>query len=211
MIGGLIMVHGDDKGLRLPPRVAPIQVVIVPIMRGAERDAVLAYADRLQEMLSARFRVRLDARPEFTPGYKYNDWEMRGVPLRIEVGPRDVAQGAVVMARRDTGDKAPVMLGDVVDAVATWLDDIQAHLLEEARQRLAERTVAVSDYREAAQHGYRGFFTGDWCGQESCAEQLKADTGMTIRCLPLDAKPRSGRCVVCQGEASERMVFARAY
>ncbi|MCY0879797.1 MAG: proline--tRNA ligase [Firmicutes bacterium] len=211
MIGGLIMVHGDDKGLRLPPRVAPIQVVIVPIMRGAERETVLAYATRLKDLLEVKFRVRLDARPEFTPGYKYNDWEMRGVPLRIEVGPRDVANGSVVLARRDTGAKATVSWDAVESTVEGWLDEIQRHLFEEARQRLSERTVAVTDYREAARYGYRGFFTGDWCGQEACADQIKAETGMTIRCLPLDAHPMTGRCVVCQEDASERMVFARAY
>ncbi len=211
MIGGLIMVHGDDKGLRLPPRVAPIQVVIVPIARGPEQDRVLAYARALYERLRPLVRARLDDRPEFTPGYKYNDWEMRGVPLRIEVGPKDLANQAMVLARRDTGDKTSISESGFEEVVTNLLEDIQSTLFQQARAHLEEHTVRVETYRNAEKYGYRGFFEGDWCGDEACADQLKADTGMTIRCLPLDKKPQGDSCVVCGGPSKERMLFARAY
>ncbi|NMP21825.1 proline--tRNA ligase [Sulfobacillus harzensis] len=214
MIGGLIMVHGDDKGLRLPPRVAPVQVVIVPIARGTdeEQQQVLAYARLLKDRLAgAQVRVRLDDRPEFTPGYKYNDWEMRGVPLRIEVGPKDLAKQGMVLCRRDTGEKTAVSEAGFESAVTAMLDAIQQSLLQQALEHQQAHTVAVENYREAEKYGHRGFFEGDWCGSEACADQLKANTGMTIRCLPLDRTPEGTGCVVCGQPSQERMLFARAY
>lgn len=211
MIGGLIMVHGDDKGLRLPPRVAPIQVVIVPIARGADGERVLQYARDLESRLSDRFRVRLDDRGEFTPGYKYNDWEMRGVPLRIEVGPRDMGSESMVIARRDTGEKESIPLAGFEAVVADRLDAIQENLFAQAVEFRRTHTIAVETYRQTEEYGHRGFFEGDWCASEDCAVKLKSETGMTIRCLPLGSDPVGSGCVVCGGPARERMLFARAY
>ena len=211
MIGGLIMAHGDDKGLRLPPRVAPVQVVVVPIARGPEADRVLVYARDIAERLKPAFRVRLDDRPEYTPGYKYNDWEMRGVPLRIEVGPKDLANHAMVMARRDTGDKQVVARDGFEAAVAGLLKDIQGTLFQQALAYQEGHTVRIENYQDAEEYGYRGFFEGDWCGQECCADVIKEATGMTIRCLPLDAEPLHTGCVVCHQPSLERMLVARAY
>lgn len=211
MIGGLIMVHGDDKGLRIPPRVAPLQVVIVPITRGADGDRVLSYARQIDERLKPRFRVRLDDRAEYTPGFKYNDWEMRGVPLRIEVGPRDLANQAMVLARRDTGEKETVSWDGLEGTVDDRLAAIQSNLFAQAVQNQQRHRRAVQHYRDVENYGYRGLFDGDWCGRESCAETLKADTGMTIRCLPLDGQVVQAGCVVCGQRASAHIVFARAY
>lgn len=212
MIGGLIMVHGDDKGLRLPPRVAPIQVVIVPIGRGADIDRVVGAAqDIKQELVGQDIRVRVDDRDEYTPGYKYNDWEMRGVPVRVEIGPRDLAADQVVVARRDTGAKVTVPRVELAQAVLSLLDEIQAELYRQAKEFRDQSTRRVENYRQMEEHGFRGFFVGDWCEDEACADRLKTETGMTIRCLPLHERPENTGCVVCGGESRQRALFARAY
>ena len=210
MIGGLIMVHGDDKGLRLPPRVAPVQIAIVPIARGGDGAGVLNYARELEAALKPSYRVRLDDRPEYTPGYKYNDWEMRGVPLRIEVGQRDLKNRAMVFARRDTGDKTTVSRDGFEREVASVLESIQARLFEQATEYRESHRHMIEKLRDAEEYGYRGFFEGGWCGQDGCADTVKAETGMTIRCLPFEGQAR-GACVVCSQPATEHMLLARAY
>ncbi|MCY0907213.1 proline--tRNA ligase [Sulfobacillus sp. hq2] len=211
LIGAVIMVHGDDKGLRLPPKIAPIQVVIVPIGKGAEREAVVAHAKALEAQLANAFRVKLDDRDEFTPGYKFNDWEMRGVPLRVELGPKDLAKQQVVLARRDTGEKLSVSESQLVETVQHLLDAIQSELFRQALEFRESHTMSVESYQEMAQNGYRGFFRGDWCGSETCADHLKAETGMTIRCLPFNEEPVTGHCIVCGQTSRYRALFARAY
>ncbi|MBX5466672.1 MAG: proline--tRNA ligase [Firmicutes bacterium] len=212
LIGGLIMVHGDDRGLRLPPKVAPIQVVVVPIARGHERDAVLEYAHKVVAAAQPLARVHLDDRPEWTPGYKFNDWEMRGVPVRFEVGPRDREQGTVVVARRDTGTKTTWAWTEVAHALPALLESVQQELYRQAREFLEAHSYAVTTVAEMAALGYRGFFWANWCGDEACADRLKQETGITIRCLPLDARPEPGLgCLMCGGPASHRAVLARAY
>jgi prolyl-tRNA synthetase len=211
MIGALIMVHGDDKGLRLPPRVAPVQVVIVPIGRGAERAVVVEHARRLEEKLRAVCRVKLDDRDEFTPGYKFNDWEMRGVPLRIEVGPKDMAKHQVVVARRDTGEKISVPDDTLATQMPQMLEAVQDELFRQALEFQQTHTVSVESILQTEQYGYRGFFKADWCGSEACAVQLKADTGMTIRCLPFNETPVTDHCIVCGQPSQHRALIARAY
>jgi len=211
MIGGLIMVHGDDKGLRLPPKVAPLQVVIVPIARGQETARVLAAAGELANRLAASYRVKLDDRPEHTPGYKFNDWEMRGVPLRIELGPRDLDKGQAVLVRRDTGEKIAVAQTEILTRVGQELDAIQRNLYQQAVEFREKSTRVIETYRQTEEYGYRGFFLADWCSKESCAEQLKAETGLTIRCIPLGSQPTSSHCVVCGQPPDKRVLLARAY
>ncbi|MCL5971848.1 MAG: proline--tRNA ligase [Firmicutes bacterium] len=211
LIGALIMVHGDDKGLRIPPRVAPIQIVIVPIGRGNDREQVTRYAKTLAKTLSASFRVKLDDRDEFTPGYKFNDWEMRGVPVRIEIGPRDLAQQQVIVARRDTGEKIAVSEATLQEALTQLMVQVQDTLLQQARQYQHENTFAVENFQEMAHHNFRGFFMGDWCGQETCADQLKQETSVTIRCLPFDTELAGTGCIVCGRPGQHRALFARAY
>lgn len=211
MIGGMIMVHGDDRGLRIPPRVAPVQAIIVPIGRGAAGAAVLEYARKLTERLKAVCRVHIDDRDEHTPGYKFNDWEMRGVPVRIEVGPRDLEKGQVVLARRDTGEKITVPDDGLERVIPQILDQIQQELLRQASKFREDHTYPIVKYHEMEHYGYRGFFLGDWCESEECANRMKEETGITIRCLPLDLEPEGTGCVVCGQPGLHRALLARAY
>ncbi len=211
MIGALIMVHGDDKGLRMPPRVAPIQVIIVPIGRGAERDAVVRHAKTLQAQLQSVCRVKIDDRDEYTPGYKFNDWEMRGVPLRLEVGPKDMAQQRVMLCRRDTGEKLAVEESEVSATIPKVLEDIQTTLFRQAQDYRNQHTHAIQNYQEMAQYDHRGFFLGDWCADEQCADRLKQETAVTIRCLPLEANLSGNGCIVCGRPGVRRALFGRAY
>lgn len=212
MIGGLIMVHGDDRGLRMPPRIAPIQVVIVPIGRGNDGDEVIAHARALAETLGKSIRVRLDDRPEYTPGYKFNDWEMRGVPLRVEIGPRDIKAGQMVVARRDTGQKITVPVDEAAEhTLLDLLEDVQQELFRQAQNFNTEHSRTVTEYSSIQELGSRGFFRGGWCADEGCAERLKNETGMTIRCLPLKPESDEPQCVVCGRPSRHQIIFARAY
>ncbi len=211
LLGALIMVHGDDRGLRLPPRVAPIQVVIVPIGKGGERAQIVEYCHALKKRLDPSTRVMVDDRDEFTPGYKFNDWEMRGVPLRLEVGPRDVAAGQVMASRRDGGAKFAIVSSELERAVSVVLDEIQHSLYAQALANLKAGSWEITDYQEALARDRRGFFYGDWCGEEACAAHLQEETSMTIRCLPLGLSPALTGCAVCHQPSRHRVVFARAY
>ncbi len=214
IIGALIMVHGDDRGLVLPPKVAPIQVVIVPIAPQKERERVLAEARALQRELEEHLRTHLDDRDEYTPGWKFNEWEMRGVPLRIEIGPRDIERGQVVLVRRDGGAKTPVSRSGLVDVVKGFLDDIQKSRWQKAKQFMEEntRTAGSVDELKAIMEDKRGFVLGGWCGEGSCEDAVKEETGATIRCIPL-AEPgwKGEKCICCGGHASHTVYFARAY
>jgi prolyl-tRNA synthetase len=213
-IGAIIMVHGDDKGLILPPRLAPYQVVIVPIYKSDdERAQMLAEADRLAQELGG-FRVYIDRREEVTPGYKFNDWEMRGVPLRLEIGPRDVAQGTVVLARRDVPGregKLTVPRPGLSERVGTLLEDIQAALYRRALAFRKEHTFEPVDYPELQESVERGFALAWWCGSPACEARVKEETRATTRCIPFDQPGGVGRCVVCGLPADRKVIFARAY
>jgi prolyl-tRNA synthetase len=213
-IGAIIMVHGDDKGLILPPRLAPYQVVIVPIYKSDdERAQMLAEADRLAQELGG-FRVYIDRREEVTPGYKFNDWEMRGVPLRLEIGPRDVAQGTVVLARRDVPGregKLTVPRAGLSERVGTLLEDIQAALYRRALAFRKEHTFEPVDYPELQEAVERGFALAWWCGSPACEARVKEETRATTRCIPFDQPGGVGRCVVCGLPADRKVIFARAY
>ncbi len=208
LIGALIMVHGDNRGLRLPPAVAPVQVVVVPIAAGKQRDVVLEAARVAGQELSA-WRVRVDDRPEYTPGWKFNDWEMRGVPLRVEIGPRDLAQGQVVLVRRDTGEKVVVPRNQLTLRVQALLEDIQQGLFEQARRFRDASTYAVERWTEILDQGGRGFFLAGWCGNQACEDRVQDETGATLRVLREDAPDRP--CLVCGQPGRHLAVFARAY
>jgi prolyl-tRNA synthetase len=215
LVGGVVMAHGDDRGLRLPPRVAPHQVVVVPIYREDERADVLGAATALaDELRTARLRVRVDDRPEHRPGFKFNEWELKGVPLRVEVGRRDLAVGTVTVARRDTGDKLQIQLPRAAEAIGELLDDVQRSLFDSARDELMRRTLRepsgfdemIAYLRDAA-----GFVVAPWCGRGECEARVKADSSATIRLLPLDEPPQSGLCVCCGLPAATVAVWAQAY
>src|SRR5215469_4029899 len=225
VVGALIMVHGDDQGLILPPRLAPYQIVIVPIFRSSEeKGKVLENADQLRRQLNdAGIRVKLDEREGLSPGFKFNDWEMRGIPLRLELGPKDVAKGSVVLARRDQPGKegkAFVPQQGIDAAVAQLLEQVQKSLYTRALEFRRTNTIEPADYTEFKQAVDKGFAFSWWCGGGACEERIKEETKATMRCIPLDQglegtvsaqAPASGKCVCCGQGASERAIFARAY
>ena len=212
LIGAMIMVHGDDRGLVLPPKVAPIQAVIIPIYFGdAVDDVRRAVQDAAGTLRAAGIRVHVDDRDEVTPGFKFHDWELRGVPLRLELGPRDLRNGRVVAVRRDTGSKEDVPLDGVAGHIAGMLGTIQQDMLESARQQAARLTGRVDDYdefRRAAEVG--GFLSAPWCGNDVCEGTIKEDTGAEVRLIQAD-DPEEGTCMVCGNASRTRALFARGY
>jgi prolyl-tRNA synthetase len=214
-IGAIIMTHGDDQGLMLPPRLAPIQAVIVPIFRDdAEQSLVMPVVERLKKELGETIRLHVDTRTGMTPGFKYNDWEMRGVPLRIEVGPKDVEKNSVAIARRDRPGKAGksfVSQDGLVQTVTEVLKDIQASMLARATAFRDEHIFEVNDYNELTEAVQKGWALAWWCGSPDCETKVKEDTKATTRCIPLDQPVGSGHCAICGAPAPEKIYFARAY
>ncbi len=212
MIGAIVMVHGDDQGLMLPPRLAPIQAVLVPIWKNeAERTQVLEVAHRVKSILEG-VRFRLDDREGYTPGWKFNDWEMRGVPLRLELGPRDAAANQVTLVRRDLqGVREAVPLEGLRERVLSLLDEVQKSLFERALRFREEHTHYPDDYGGLVEAVEDGFAWAWWCGSAECETKVKEETKATIRNIPLNQPGGSGRCVVCGALAREQAVFARAY
>ena len=216
MIGALVMVHGDDSGLRFPPRIAPLQAVIVPISLGNWKEDVLPAAQQIErELTQAGLRVRLDAREEFTPGWKFSDWEMRGVPLRVEIGPKDIRENRAVLVRRDIRKKEFVGLDALAARAAAALSEIQASLFEQALKFQRDNTHEVGDYSQFKDviENRRGFIKAWWCGDEACEDRIKEETMATIRVLPLEKGPgiRPGPCVLCGRAGAELAYFARSY
>jgi prolyl-tRNA synthetase len=214
LIGGLIMTHGDDSGLILPPKVAPYQVVIVPIARGNWQETVLPKARELQATLvAAGVRVMLDDRDAYTPGWKFAEWELRGVPLRIEIGPKDIEKSAVMVARRDTREKTSLPMDGIATAVTGLLDTIQQALYDRALKFREEHTQRVSTYDQFKQvmEGRPGFVIAAWCGSAECEAQIKAETQATVRNIPFGSARVAGTCIKCGGESSVEAWFAKAY
>ncbi|MEX2355902.1 MAG: proline--tRNA ligase [Thermaerobacterales bacterium] len=215
VIGGLIMVHGDTRGLVLPPRVAPYQAVIVPIAPARVREKVLAAAENVRERLAAAgVRVQLDDRAEHSPGWKFNEWELRGVPLRLELGPRDLDAGQLVMVRRDTGAKVSIPDSELETAVTNDLAVMQDEMLARARQTLADHTFPVTtmDELKSLAADRRGFAAAGWCGAAGCETAVKESTGATIRCIPINGEPAAGStCIHCGEPALHQVYLARAY
>ncbi len=215
MIGAMIMVHGDDKGLVLPPRIAPVQAVIVPIpYKGADAELIAAKSKELYEKLRVKgIEVVLDDRTEYTPGWKFNEWELKGVPVRIEIGPRDVRQKQAVLVRRDTAEKAAVKEEQIVDAVERLLEEIQNNLYSKAKKMLEEQITTVKTYEEFKKvlTGKGGFIRASWCGNRNCEEKIKDETGATIRTVPFEKEKVFADCLHCGGKAEEVVYFARAY
>jgi len=216
MIGALIMTHGDDSGLVLPPKVAPYQVVIVPIppRKGDWSEAVLPKArEVLATLRGAGIRAHLDDRDTQQPGFKYSDWEMRGVPLRLELGPKDIEKDQCVLVRRDTREKAFIPLAGTTARIKELLDSIQTNLLARARTFVAENTTRVSSWDEFRQvmAGRRGFIIAGWCGDADCEAKIKAETKATVRVIPLEGEKRAGSCVRCGRPSPQEVYFAQAY
>ncbi len=215
LIGAMVMVHGDDKGLIIPPKVAPVQVVIVPIpYKGAEPAAIAAKAKEIAEMLKVKdVSVVLDDREEYTPGWKFNQWELKGVPIRIEIGPRDLKQEQVVMVRRDTGQKTAVKEKGIPATVEKLLQEIQDNLFAKAKALLEEKTSTVQSYEEFKKVicDKGGFVRAAWCGSADCEAKIKDETGATIRVRPFQKEESTMNCVYCGQKAKELVYFARSY
>jgi prolyl-tRNA synthetase len=214
LIGGVIMTHGDDRGLILPPRVAPYQVVIVPIARGNWQETVLPRAREIQrELVSAGIRVKLDETEANTPGWKFSEWEMRGVPLRLEIGPKDIEKSQVLLARRDTREKLPTAMEGLAETVTRLLAGIQQSLYDRALRFREEHTQRVSSYDEfkAVMEGRPGFVVAGWCGSEECEAQIKAETQATLRNIPFTGADVTGTCVKCGSPSTGEAWFAKAY
>ncbi|MEQ1871743.1 MAG: proline--tRNA ligase [Vicinamibacterales bacterium] len=214
LVGALIMTHGDDSGLVLPPAVAPYQVVIIPIGRENWRETVLPRAKEIQaELAAAGIRVTLDERDE-RPGWKFSEWELRGVPLRLEIGLKDIEKSHVMIARRDTREKMAVPMEGVAPRLRALLDEIQSGLLARAIAFRDEHTQSASTYDEFKQlmdGGRPGFVVAPWCGAADCEAQIKTDTQATIRNMPLDGEAPAGGCVRCGSAAVTSAWFAKSY
>jgi prolyl-tRNA synthetase len=215
MVGAVVMVHGDDQGLVLPPKLAPIQVVVVPIWKDdGQRAEVLEAVAQIEAMLRDKVHLHVDDRAEYSPGWKFNEWELRGVPLRIEIGPRDVKKEQVTLARRDIPGhegKTAAPLDGLIGTVQEMLATVQADLYQRAVKFREERTYEPKDYVEFSEAVTEGFAYSWWCGDAGCEAQIKEDTKATIRCIPMEQEPGKGKCIHCGEEANERVIFARAY
>ena len=213
LIGAIVMVHGDERGLKLPPKVAPIQLIIVPIMFDKTKKEVLDKAETLNSILSKDFRVEIDARDEYKPGWKFNEWEMRGVPLRLEIGPRDMAKEQVVLVRRDTGEKQIVKEEILKKTVNDLLIKIQENLFNQAKKFLQKNIREASDYSEFKKiiEDKKGIIKTYWCGNRECEDKIKEETKASIRCIPFEENKASGKCIYCGKKTSTLVYFARAY
>ncbi|MGD6957488.1 proline--tRNA ligase [Rossellomorea aquimaris] len=210
IIGAMIMVHGDDRGLVVPPRIAPTQLMIVPIAQ--HKEGVLDFAYNLKSQLAGIARVDIDASDK-KPGWKFNEYEMKGIPLRLEVGPRDIENGQVVLARRDTGEKATVAMEELDVKVTELLEDIQHNLLEKAKAHRDEKTTIAKTFEEfkTTVRDKGGFVKAMWCGDRACEDKIKEETSATSRCMPFEQEQVSDTCVCCERDAKYLVYWAKAY
>lgn len=210
LIGAIIMTHGDERGLKLPPKIAPIQVVVVPV--AAHKEGVLegakAVADKLE---AAGIRVRFDDRDNVTPGWKFNEWELKGVPVRVEVGPRDLAQGQVMSVRRDTYEKAPLAIEGLEQEILAMLDAVQSNMLETAKAFRDAHTADVHTMEELGEQVNGGYAKAMWCGEQACEDEIKNRFAASSRCMPFDQTPIGETCVCCGKPAHKVIYFAKAY
>ena len=216
MLGGLIMTHGDDRGLRIPPKMAPIEAVLIPIVRSNDRRAIETCERLAASLKAAGFRARVDTRDE-QPGWKYSEWDMRGVPIRIEIGPRDVDAGTAVMARRDRakgdpGQRESVALDRIAIVLRERLDDVQRSLYDQAKAFLESHTFATEKREEFFEllRGRAGMVDIAWCERPECEAAVKAATGATTR-IVRELEPPAGVCTACGGPAKARAYFAQSY
>ena len=215
LIGAVVMVHGDNKGLVLPPRIAPVQVAIVPIpYKDADSSSILAKSKELFEKLKQKgIAVILDARMEYRPGWKFHDWELKGVPVRIEIGPRDLKHKHITVARRDTFEKSIIKEEKAVEAVTELLEEIQDNLYAKAKKFLEEKTTTVQKYEEFKKtlKEKGGFIRASWCSSSECEEKIKEETGATIRLRPFEKEEPFANCVYCEEQGKEVVYFAKSY
>ena len=213
LIGGMIMTHGDDKGLVLPPKVSPIQVIIIPIYHSKEdKENVLQKACQIKDSLSNNgIRVNLDDREQLTPGFKFNDWEMRGIPIRIEIGPKDIAKNQIVLARRHNQTKISLDIDGLTEKTLSELKNIQKEMFDAAKKILDERVVRVSEYQQFKKELENGkMIDCSWCGNQTCEDKIKEETGADLRVIPSD-NTKAETCIYCKNSGTTNVLFARGY
>lgn len=211
IIGGIIMTHGDDRGLKLPPKIAPIQLVIVPIAQ--QKEGVLEKVDELYNKFSKKYRVEKDTRKEYSPGYKFNYWELRGIPIRIEIGPKDIANNQCVVFRRDTLEKQIISLDELENVVDKLMIDIQNNMYKMAQENVEKHTFvakSLDEYQEIFKHN-QGFVKMMWCGDKVCEDKIKELTASTIRCIPFEEEHLDDKCAICGRPAKHMVYTARQY
>ena len=212
-IGAIIMSHGDDNGLLMPPKIAPIQAVVVPVLqKKSNNPGLLKKTEEVKKILQD-FRIETDLREEYSLGWKFNEWELKGVPLRIELGEKELKENKVTLARRDNSQKFLIPLVALREEVEKTLNSIQENLFEKSKRRLKENTREVSDYKEfkSVMRDKKGFIKAFWCGNPQCEEKIKQETKATTRVLPLNAPKEQGKCIYCGEKADKRWIFAQAY
>lgn len=211
LIGAVIMAHGDNRGLKLPPYVAPIQVVIIPIAQ--QKEGVLEMAEKIKSNLSEKFRVELDRRDNYTVGYKFNDWEMKGVPVRIEMGPQEIEKGEVILTRRDTFEKMPVKMEELEKTLEKLLQDIQQSMFKACQKRREEKTTVAHNMEELKKNldENQGYVKTMWCGAIECEDKVKEVTGAPSRCMPFEQEHLGDTCVCCGKKADKMVVWGRQY
>ena len=211
LIGATIMAHGDNRGLKLPPKVAPIQAVIVPI--AMQKQEVKEKVEELSKLLGEKYRIECDTRESYTPGYKFNEWEMKGVPVRIEIGPRDIEKGECIFVRRDTFEKITVKLEEIETKLGEVLENIQENMYNECKKNMEKRTSIAENLNEFVEkiNTNQGFIETMWCGKQECEDKIKELTGAHSRCMPFNQKQIGNKCVCCGAPAKIFMIWGRQY
>jgi len=211
LIGGVIMAHGDNRGLKLPPKVAPIQVVIIPI--AAHKEGVTQKAEEIYKNLNELYRVKLDLRDNYSTGFKFNDWEMRGVPIRVEIGPRDIENGVCTLVRRDTLEKQEIKLEELSTEIGLLLEDIHINMFTECNNRIKEKTSVAKTLEEFEKviNNNQGYVKAMWCGKEECEDKIRELTGAKSRCMPFEQEHISDNCVCCGKKAEKLVIWGRQY
>lgn len=210
-IGAIIMAHGDDRGLKLPPKVAPIQAVIVPI--ASHKEGVIEKANELYKKLNTKYRMHIDLREQYSPGYKFNDWEMRGVPVRIELGPRDIENNKCIVVRRDTAEKIEVNIDEINIKLKEILEEIQKNMFNICEKRTKQKTSKATNMEEFEKiiNDNQGYIKTMWCGDVKCEEIIKEKTGAHSRCIPFEQEHIADTCVVCGKKADTMVMWGRQY
>ena len=211
LIGAVIMAHGDNRGLKLPPKVAPIQAVIVPI--AMHKEGVIEKAEEVYEILKKNFRMELDARDQYSTGFKFNDWEMRGVPVRIELGPKDIENNQVVLVRRDTLEKEVVKFENIETRLSELMEEIQANMYNACLKNMEEKTSVANSLEEIQKilDENQGFVKTMWCGSQECEDKVKEVTGAPSRCMPFVQEHLGDTCAICGKKADKMIVWGRQY
>jgi len=214
LIGGMIMTHGDDKGLVLPPKISPIQVVIIPIYYSDdEKGNVIQKANQIKDSLSKiNLRVHLDDREQLTPGFKFNDWEMKGIPIRIEIGPKDIAKNQVVLVRRHNQAKTSISMNSSSEKISSELKNIQKEMFDAAKKILDDRVVRVSEYQQFKKELENGkMIDCSWCGNQTCEDKIKEETSADLRVIPFDNTQKVETCIYCKNSGTTNALFAKGY